>query len=645
MTKTNKKQKAGDQKPAFSKKNDFKKKAAFQIFKESITTAFLLYMFVVFPVVLHDGYKDITITKYNFFKNGALIYGILMCLALILGFTDHMEEHTDAAKKTGRGRNFLASDIWMGAFVLSGALAWIMADDKMAAYTGSMGRRCGLEFLALVLVCGCGAALAAQAVSAPREEITFQEHIFSGDPAAADGLTVQLKTGMRYKLNWESTVQFSAQNYRAETSFRFLPAGQAEQQEIRYRGVEINFYRDAATSGDADVFGFSTAYQSLLDTLSPGESGSMTIRFADYYDEYPFEFSIDLPGVNYDPLVNWQDASADSEWIGERAQVALGCFFRIPVLPDEYIELGIDKNMDGSGSARSISSVREGDRFWMNTESVVTDDACFFWFGNRTEQDQLVDTSRIPGGYGVYMLPFGPLAPDAEASAFYGGNVNEVYTDQLTCFFPVDPEARIEHLGLTPDKTRLLLHAVENNTYYVTLIDCKTGDTLQQLAVSDFEPEDDYVNITETEDFVCIQQTQGRICVLTQDADGLYQIALRSDYLPDDLYAPVYATVRAMAFDGRRLVIVNNDETVLSNDGPSAAAYLAGSTEALITPDGTYVDNCGFVLTVFDETGLAYSGGYVSSLEGCNYVNGRAMRYEDLIQPDTITLSWQADTP
>ena len=101
MTKTNKKQKAGDQKPAFSKKNDFKKEAAFQIFKESITTAFLLYMFVVFPLVLHDGYMDITITKYNFFKNGVLIYGILMCLTFILGFTDHMEEHTDAAKKTG----------------------------------------------------------------------------------------------------------------------------------------------------------------------------------------------------------------------------------------------------------------------------------------------------------------------------------------------------------------------------------------------------------------------------------------------------------------------------------------------------------------------------------------------------------------
>lgn len=70
----------------------------------------------------------------------------------------------------------------------------------------------------------------------------------------------------------------------------------------------------------------------------------------------------------------------------------------------------------------------------MNTESVITDDTCFFWFGNRTDNDRLVDTSRIPGGYGVYMLPYGPLAPDSEASAFYGGNVNEVYTDQLTCF-------------------------------------------------------------------------------------------------------------------------------------------------------------------------------------------------------------------
>lgn len=107
----------------------------------------------------------------------------------------------------------------------------------------------------------------------------------------------------------------------------------------------------------------------------------------------------------------------------------------IPVLPDEYVELGIDKNMDGNGFETQHFQRHGGRlRFWMNVESVITDDTCFFWFGNRTDKDRLVGLgARIPGGYGIYMLPYGPLAPDAEASAFYGGNENEVYTDRLTC--------------------------------------------------------------------------------------------------------------------------------------------------------------------------------------------------------------------
>ena len=495
-------------------------------------------------------------------------------------------------------------------------------------------RKTLMIFLALVLVCGCGTALAAQAVSAPREEILFQEHIFSGDPAAADGLTVQLKTGMRYKLNWESTVQFSAQDYRAETSFRFLPAGQAEQPEMSYRGVEINFYHDAATTGSDDVFGFSTAYQSLLDTLSPGESGSMTIRFADYYDEYPFEFSIDLPGVNYDPLVNWQDASADSEWLGERAQVALGCFFRIPVLQDEYVELGIDKNMDGSGSARSISSVREGDRFWMNVESVITDDTCFFWFGNRTDKDRLVDTSRIPGGYGIYILPY----VQSEADSF---PVTYLCADQLACFFPLDPAVEIRHLGLTPDGSALVLHTVENNIYYVTLIDVKTAAVLQKLAVMDDFTDEDYTNITETDDFTCIRVSERRICVLTQEADGRFRVALTSDFDSELPFAVGHSSTSEMAFDGERLALVRNDETVLVNGAASTKRYLAGSTAGLITEDGTYVDNCGFTIAVFDASGLAYYGGYRSSLEGVNYVSND-VTYDQLVLPQSIRLSWEA---
>ena len=123
--------------------------------------------------------------------------------------------------------------------------------------------------------------------------------------------------------------------------------------------------------------------------------------------------------------------------------------------------------------------------------------------------------------------------------------------------------------------------------------------------------------------------------------DGHGQLVLRSDYSPDDLYSPVYATVRAMAFDGKRLAIVNNDETVLANDDNRTKSYLAGTTEALITPDGAYFDNCGFTLAVFDQNGIAYSGAYVSSLESVNYVTGGTLNMNYLVLPDSIMLSWQ----
>lgn len=42
-------------------------------------------------------------------------------------------------------------------------------------------RKTLMIFLALVLVCGCGTALAARQVSAPRRGNFVSEHIFSGE--------------------------------------------------------------------------------------------------------------------------------------------------------------------------------------------------------------------------------------------------------------------------------------------------------------------------------------------------------------------------------------------------------------------------------------------------------------------------------
>ena len=456
-------------------------------------------------------------------------------------------------------------------------------------------RKTLIVFLALALVCACGAAVCTHAVAAPREDVTFDEHVFAGDPAAAAGLQVQLQAALRQNLFWDSTVRFSGRDYTADTAFRFSPVAVSREQPRQYSGVEVDTRVNVWTDSDTNPFGYRKAYQEILDTLEPGQTGTKVIRVADYYDEYPLWFSVDLPHLFITTLDSWDDHDAYATDAERDAIHALRDFFRIPVLPDEYVELQIDKNMDGSSSSYGVSSVQQGDRYWPSSESVVTDDACFFRLSNRTENGKLVDMSRIPGGYGIYILPYVQSEADSFPDTY-------LCADQLACFFPLDPAVEIRHLGLTPD---------------------------------------DYTNITETDDFTCIRVSERRICVLTQEADGQFQVALTSDFDSELPFAVGYSSISEMAFDGERLALVRNDETVLVNGAESTKRYLAGSTAGLITEDGTYVDNCGFTIAVFDASGLAYYGGYRSSLEGVNYVSND-VTYDQLVLPQSIRLSWEA---
>ena len=495
-------------------------------------------------------------------------------------------------------------------------------------------RKTLIVFLALALVCACGAAVCTHAVAAPREDVTFDEHVFAGDPAAAAGLQVRLQAALRQNLFWDSTVRFSGRDYTADTAFRFSPVAASREQPRQYSGVEVDTRVNVWTDSDTNPFGYGKAYQEILDTLEPGQTGTKVIRVADYYDEYPLWFSVDLPHLFITTLDSWDDHDAYATDAERDAIHALRDFFRIPVLPDEYVELQIDKNMDGSSSSYGASSVQQGDRYWPSSESVVTDDACFFRLSNRTENGKLVDMSRIPGGYGIYILPYVQSEADSFPDTY-------LCADQLACFFPLDPAVEIRHLGLTPDGSALVLHTVENNIYYVTLIDVKTAAVLQKLAVMDDFTDEDYTNITETDDFTCIRVSERRICVLTQEADGQFQVALTSDFDSELPFAVGYSSISEMAFDGERLALVRNDETVLVNGAASTKRYLAGSTAGLITEDGTYVDNCGFTIAVFDASGLAYYGGYCSSLEGVNYVSND-VTYDQLVLPQSIRLSWEA---
>ena len=125
--------------------------------QNGITTLFLIYMGAAYPLIMHDKYFDITVTKYRAFYIALCIYAVLMVLAVLVDVLGR-NVSTGAAHGNGfigRLRRFIdlhkimAMDIFMAGFVLANVLAFFMSGNKAAAYTGEEGRRCGLQFVLL----------------------------------------------------------------------------------------------------------------------------------------------------------------------------------------------------------------------------------------------------------------------------------------------------------------------------------------------------------------------------------------------------------------------------------------------------------------------------------------------------------------
>ena len=136
--------------------------------QNGITTLFLIYMGAAYPLIMHDKYFDITVTKYRAFYIALCIYAVLMVVD-VLGrnvSTGHGQRssggNVDVSEGAAHGNGFIrrlrrfidlhkimAMDIFMTGFVLANVLAFFMSGNKAAAYTGEEGRRCGLQFVLL----------------------------------------------------------------------------------------------------------------------------------------------------------------------------------------------------------------------------------------------------------------------------------------------------------------------------------------------------------------------------------------------------------------------------------------------------------------------------------------------------------------
>lgn len=139
--------------------------------------------------------------------------------------------------------------------------------------------------------------------------------------------------------------------------------------------------------------------------------------------------------------------SEGSDYELERAKdwKAWNDFFRIPVLDDEYYDVGLTKGSDGEIYVTTDYGTAEGDDdFYFNVQSCDTDEAAYFFFESHSMSGNVVDTSMIPGGYGIYRMP-------------HGEEDGKSPIERLETVYPLDPNAYYRSISASPDGKKLFV--------------------------------------------------------------------------------------------------------------------------------------------------------------------------------------------
>ena len=450
--------------------------------------------------------------------------------------------------------------------------------------------------LVLLIAAVAGAGWAVADVNEAKDQIEIEEVVLVGDREAIEGLTVQAHNTYDHRLFWDTMYTIEKESATAETEFRFSDMRENEVWFSEDEGVHLDSYYvfgfDPSRDDDEPAYGLDKAYQELYNTLEPGEEAKKIINVKDYMAYYPVQVELDAPGAGFyymDDEEAYQVLDAEFETKGSAVEAAmfLWNYFRIPILENEQLEIQVGKSavaQTGSfgSSAMATTAIGHGnvgDCFAFTTVSAMTDSECYFTFNTHSSEGQIVDTSQLADGYGIYILPF------HESDDKDGGYEIENFAN----LYPLDPAIQVIDLNVSADGKDLLLHAVEAGEYVITVIDAETKELRQRLVICEW-PEDGYGWwLYEYENFLAIAVPQDRLAVISQGDDGEYSLDLLVpvDHDEEDDY-PMYLNYNeAMAFDGERLAV---------------SRTMGG---------GSCTD---FYVAVYNASGLIYYGEYYNSL-------------------------------
>ena len=411
---------------------------------------------------------------------------------------------------------------------------------------------------------------------AARNQVNITETAIFGDVSTADGLEILVRTHYGHHLFWDTTYQ--TDTAKAQTNYLFSQSQINEYPPEEYSGVylESEIEYDFNLRQEGEQSGIAVAYKELFDQTPVGVEGTTTVRLKDYYDFYPMRVTLDMPGNTLGWSSDYYTGAAPEPGTEEYIIRAFEDFFQIPVIDDETVNISITKNADGSVGGYGGGST-DSDSFYISTLSALTDDVCYFTFDSHTMNGNVVDTSLIPGGYGIYCLPYneGGVVKD-------GLKMSGILIDELSMVYSLNPKDTVFGLYANPGQTKLLLLTNENNVCVLTVIDLETMESLQRLELATLGEDGSVWNTYYYDDFFTLWLSENQIAVVDINEEGEYEHRFTVELTDeaDELY--LLNTSSVMDWDGEKLVV----------SGILDKAYDRKNTN--------YSRYCSFYLAVYD---------------------------------------------
>ncbi|MDO5331236.1 MAG: hypothetical protein Q4E99_01030 [Bacillota bacterium] len=505
--------------------------------------------------------------------------------------------------------------------------------------------------IAISLLCiAVVSAVAAFAFGLQENKVEYQQETLYGSPTFADGITANYQLTSVGHANWYLSYNFGAgfgvdenATFTVEDDFKFLPIGNIStafykaQDKYTYSDddyINNNRYIGVYQSFDANIL--EEKFLKDFNAEFPKDKEGSFTKY--YYLKDIHEYYRPSVGIGANVFSSYSsnrnlagyDTAAEIKFWNKFYD-----YFKIPVLENDIIEVtgtrvksnnspaiwgfnmvggsvyvGADGQLHGSEDALSESADRViiiPDTYCFDSKDVLANDALYFTFSNVTNNGKHADFSQVPGGYGIYKIPY-----DKEKDTKQGFKEGVLDIDNLQTIFSLNENEQVRNMGLSSDGLHLYLildvHTGTSASIVFKSINLKTFNVDQEILLEAYR---DFCFVKQKKNFIVVRTrytgnvsgaNYDHLKVLYEKNPGVYEMLI--DVEMGTMEAKLWENYTPVcACDGKRFAIAAFEQKSVSD-------YISWNDV------GT-----GIMLAVYEDNELKYVGKYTNSLDLCNIYN------------------------